>query len=291
MIEFKIYYALPYFLQKFCTIIYFKYRKFTEWLAVSMTTKYSELKEKPNVVYIAGLHRSGTSLLKNYFGDYPGLEITPFNPRGFFIPWKKSLHSKNILVDKSNHYIYEIRNIYKAYREHIAVCCIVRDPRDVLLSLVNFTHAKEVPRTDDFWRKFWLKFYKTYIEFATDLNSEKKRFYLIRYEDLVRYPCQAKKHFVNWLGFEVNTELISAEYTLAFPDEHQDPKVKRYREINQTSVTKWKSVKNQKTLKLIESWKNFPEVGNLMKKFGYVEDGIEEKKLDIKGIVSFYPEI
>lgn len=166
----------------------------------------------------------------------------------------------------------------------------MRDPRDVLFSLIHFAHAKEVPRTEAFWKKFWLKHYKTYIQFARSVNSEKNRFYLIRYEDLVRFPCQAKKHFVKWLGLEENEELISKEYTLAFPDEYQDPKVKRYKEINTQSVRKWNGVNNQKTLNLIESWKKYPEVAYLMKEFGYVEGGIEEGKLEFKGIISFSPE-
>ena len=70
--------------------------------------------DDPQVVYVSGFPRSGTTMLKYYFADSPGLRQTAFTPVGFFDAWEQAHGSEEILVDKSNHYIYSLEPLFQA---------------------------------------------------------------------------------------------------------------------------------------------------------------------------------
>ena len=152
----------------------------------------------PYVVYMTGMPRTGTSFMKNFLGDYPGLCVRKFEPRGFYISWQAALHANSdVFVDKSTHYIRHLNNIRKACGRHTPVCVVVRDPRDQLSSLFEFDRHPELPRNKRFWRR-WVKQYSDLLEFSRKFPEQP--ILLVRYEDLVRYPIEAKEYFLKWTG-------------------------------------------------------------------------------------------
>jgi hypothetical protein len=148
----------------------------------------------PQIIYMTGMPRTGSSLMKNYLGDYEGFEIQPFQPKGFQVNWRKSIESDKILIDKSTHYIRHLEKIHATCKKNVVYCCIIRDPRDQLLSLLNFERHPELPRNNTFWKK-WFKQYNSFIQFAE--KQETGDCFLVRYEDLVRYPEEVKKSFLS----------------------------------------------------------------------------------------------
>ena len=137
--------------------------------------KYNDL---PYVVYMTGMPRTGSSYMKNYIGAHDGLTIMPFEARGFHKTWELSLKKgHSICIDKSTHYIRHLSKIFATCGDHVALCCIVRDPRDQLVSLFDFPRHPELPRSCKFWDK-WFAQYNGFLEFAE--KHPQYKFFLCR---------------------------------------------------------------------------------------------------------------
>ena len=252
--------------------------------------RFNSLKSKPpnkfpSLILMTGMPRTGSSLMKNYFGDYPGLKIMPFERRGFHISWEKTAQEDDIIVDKSTHYIRNLKKIIAACGKHVAICCIIRDPRDQLRSLIAFDRHPELPRS----KKFWMKWYKQYSSFfKTAQKSPENKFFLIRYEDLVRYPKEAKIDFIKWIGLNVKSEIITPSYKIAHADDRQDTKVIKKNKIEDKSIGNYKNIQNSSDVKLIESFSNFNDVSSLMADFGYNPFSLEDKSLRVLNNIHFF---
>jgi len=227
------------------------------------------------IVYLTGFPRTGTTAMKYYFGTYPGLDINAFDPAGFHVAWKKvhSSYTPSILIDKSNHYIKSPDVIFRACGEMAALCCIVRDPRDSLLSLLTFPEAREVPRGSEFWA-YWFKNYNNFLEFAEN-SKYGSRIYFLRYEDFVTQPVMAKTDYLTWLGLDTSIEKIDNTYSVPETREFVYDKVHKWNTITANSLQRWKQVElPEKTLRLLQGWREYPCVQDLMVQLGYVEDGL-----------------
>jgi len=238
---------------------------------------------------MTGLPRTGTSLAKNYLGMYPGLNVVRFQTGGFTYAWKVAEHTDAIVVDKATHYIRDFRKIHRAYGDHIAFCCIVRDPRDELTSLLETDIHPEIHRDKWFWQQ-WARTYNAFLGFAASL-SDPKTFYLIRYEDLVRWPVNAKIHFLTWLGLDVDPGTITAGYDVAHKDDIQDWKVKAQRTVTSHSIGRWKGVNSPRARTLFKHWQHVSEAAALMQCLGYSEDGVIDRLLKFSGLTIFQPQV
>jgi len=250
-------------------------RSIHEFLFRFNSLKKKPLKRNPSIVFMTGMPRTGTSLMKNYFGDYPCVRIMPFEPRGYFVSWKRSVNSKAIIVDKSTHYIRNLKNIFAGTGGHGFFCCIVRDPRDQLVSLFEFGRHPELPRTKRFWKK-WAKQYGGFVRFAE--KNKEARCFLVRYEDLVRFPAETKKAFLEWLGIEMKSDLITSSYRVAYENDRQDPKVLKTNTIGADSIGRYRDVSDPEQLDVIEGFGNHKKAEALMQQFGYIEEGLAEVK-------------
>lgn len=229
--------------------------------------KSFELSEKSmSVIYMTGMPRTGSSLMKNFFGDYPGLKVMPFEPRGFFVNWKKSHKEKEVLIDKSTHYIRSLYNLFATCKENLFLCCIVRDPRDQLCSLFEFDRHPELPRDRRFWEK-WYEQYQGLISFAKKHKDAK--IFLIRYEDLISNPVEAKRVFLNWAGLNNSKRKVANKYNVVHKDDIQDQKVLKHKKVHAGSFGNWNKVTDAKQEKVLNFYKDSAQVKELMSIFGY----------------------
>ncbi len=237
----------------------------------------------PDVVYMTGLPRTGSSLMKNYLGDSDRLQIIKFQKTGFPNAWKLSQKTEAIVIDKATHYIRDIAKIYKTYADTVGFCCIVRDPRDIILSLMENHRHLEYPRSEKFWSK-WLQAYKGFTDYCERVNPQHS--FMLRYEDLVRYPREVKAAFLNFLGLEGVVE--SSDLQIAFEDDDQDYKLKDKNRIDSSSIEKYRQLQlDNSTGRLLDSLQYYPEVVEFMKKFGYEIDGLNEEIYLFKGVNIF----
>ena len=197
--------------------------------------------------------------------------------------------SSNILVDKSNHYIKSPGTIFKACGEGAVMCCIVRDPRDSLLSLLSFPEAREVPRDLRFW-PYWYRNYGNFLKFAEN-SRYGSRIYFLRYEDLVTHPTLAKADYLTWLGLDVGLEKIDNTYSLPQSREFVEDKVHKWKTITTESLQRWKKEKvDDSTAQLLLGWRDNHQVRELMAKLGYEEDGLRLPRIRPKKFRMFTPD-
>jgi hypothetical protein len=277
----KIYSAMPPPAKRVLTSSYIRVRKFREWCAAEFQALPAQGKA-PKIVFLTGFPRSGTTMLKYYYGSHPGLRQTPFNPAGFFHAWALANEggSEEILIDKSNHYIYAIGQIFAAYGDAVRVCVIVRDPRDCIASFVKYQENREVPRSPEFWR-YWADQHSKLLRFAKE-NQYGHCLHLIRYEDLVRFPEQAKAAFLQGIGFNITADDLDRHYEIQHPGESWHDSVFDRRVVGDHALQKWKSAEELPAwaANLLPAWQDDPQVAATMNALGYNEDGFAEPLLD-----------
>jgi hypothetical protein len=262
-------------------------RKILETKAFIHPRKLVASATAPSVIYFLGLPRSGTSLAKNYLGAAAGLRILRFQATGFQNALEASRRTGDIVIDKATHYIYYADRIYSAFGDAVGFCCVVRDPRDSLASLFETNIHREIPRTARYWR-VWTAAYQGYLETAAALGI--RLAYLVRYEDLVQFPVEVKRHFLATLGISSSGILPLPTYDLAFIDDNQDFKVAQSNTIHHESVGRHRRVEPDSDLgALLRTLSNSPDTLRVMARFGYKISGHEYLFLPLDGVVGFDP--
>ena len=197
------------------------------------------------VIYVTGFPRSGTTLLKYFFGTSEGFLQTPFDPSGFQKAWLESQQASDVvLVDKSNHYIYSAENIFRACGRQAALVSTVRDPRDCIASFLHYHENREVPRDMKFW-DYWARQHETFFKFA-EQSGYGDRIVVLRYEDLVREPELSKAFFLDALGRECDAADIDASYSNQNPGEGWNDSVHEHDRVSTFALSKWRQVENPK---------------------------------------------
>jgi uncharacterized protein (DUF433 family) len=237
------------------------------------------------VVFLTGMPRTGTSLAKNYLGDYPGLETIGFQRSGFVFAWRASKDTNDIVVDKATHYIRNLNKIRRTYGNQVAYCCLIRDPRDELVSLLETRKHREIRRDEKFWKQ-WARTYAGYLNFAKKTGDD-SRCYLLRYEDLVRWPVAAKEDFLNWLELDLSAETITPEYRILNQNDIQDWKVEERKTISAKSVGRWKMEDDPERKELLAGWQNVSAATKLMQAMGYGDNGVEGLSCEFEGMSTF----
>ena len=269
---------MPGFVKAYLTRSYIRMRASREQaLAASLPEPdFSESTPTPELVYITGFPRSGTTMMKYYLGSYPGLAQTKFDPIGFFKAWEEATSSEDILIDKSNHYIYSVRNIFRSCGKRVRLACVVRDPRDCLVSFLKYHENREVPRSDAFW-KYWAEMHRDFLSAAREPDWCDCVF-VLRYEDLVRFPVEAKAAFLQWIGLEADAANLDDSYTIAHEGEGWHDSVHDHRKVGGFALEKWRQadVGDAALQARLGKWVDDPEVAELMRLFGYANDPLGE---------------
>ena len=289
----RVYTAMPTALKRAMTSTYIGIRKAKE---ARMARRLSAIRHtphsdgRPRVCYMSGFPRSGTTMLKYYFGSHAGLVQTSFTTKGFFSAWERASElaaDGEILIDKSNHYIYSLENIFRAYGDAVKACIIVRDPRDSFVSFARYQENREVPRDASFWG-YWARQHSKLLEFA-ERSSHGKNLFILRYEDLVRFPEHAKAAFLTWLGIVTSPGLVSREYVNQNPGEGWDDSVHQQRTVSDYAIQKWTKVGDlpPSMESVLGKWREDPEAKEMMRIFGYDESGFKRPELEGEGFVFF----
>ena len=276
----KIYSAMPAAAKGMLTTGYIRLRKRHERRAAQLQ-ELPEQGQRPRIVYLTGFPRSGTTMLKYYYGSHPGLRQTPFNPAGFHHAWAlaETADHDEILVDKSNHYIYAIDQLFAAYGDAVRLCVIVRDPRDCIASFIHYRENREVPRGPAFW-PYWAGQHANLVRFAR-ASRYGHCVHIVRYEDLVRFPEQAKATYLQWLGFDVSAGDLDRHYEVQNPGESWHDSVCEPREVGGHALQKWRTVESppEWAARLLPAWQDDPEATAMMQLFGYGADGLTDTQL------------
>ncbi|MGK0186948.1 MAG: hypothetical protein ACI9R3_002733 [Verrucomicrobiales bacterium] len=289
----KIYTAMPSAIKRSLTSTYIQVRKAKESRAARKLSQQSHAPYadgRPRVCYMSGFPRSGTTMLKYYFGSHPGLVQTSFTTRGFFSAWEKAEElapGNEILIDKSNHYIYSLENIFRAYGDAVKACIVVRDPRDSLVSFANYQENREVPRDVHYW-DYWAQQHRKLIDYA-EASPHGKNLFVIRYEELVRYPEHAKAAFLTWLGIPTLAENIDREYVNQNPGEGWDDSVHKRRDVSDYAIQKWTKTEPLAAdrVKVLGAWQENAQAREMMHLFGYDAEGFTTPGLDGPGFTFF----
>ncbi len=232
------------------------------------------------VVYVTGFPRSGTTLLKYFFGTAEGFQQTAFDPSGFQKAWSKAQASPGeVLVDKSNHYIYSADNIFRACGRKVAMVTVVRDPRDCIVSFLKYHENREVPRDMKFW-DYWTGQHERFFDFA-EHSGYGDRIIVLRYEDLVTAPEAAKAYFLNALGRSVSSDQLDASYINQNPGEGWDDSVHEHDRVSTFALSKWRQIEapDHSLKELLDGWRNHPRAVRMMDRLGYTEDGFGDLKM------------
>jgi hypothetical protein len=236
--------------------------------------KYWQHIHQPRVVYIIGLPRTGSTLMKRYMGEFPShFEIAPFGE--YQQAWLLAeQHPNRIIIDKKTGNLSLIEQIYLEYGNQVRFAAIVRDPRDELVSLVETERHPEIPKDEAFWQ-FWLEKYQAFLDFAQKHARRGMHSALIRYEDLVRRPAAAKRDFVAWLNIDVQSVEFTRHYTSTVESIAQgtnlseDWKVHQTNSVHADSVGRWQVVANPATADQVSRYRQHPGVVDLMRALGY----------------------
>jgi hypothetical protein len=281
----KLYRNMPAFAKELLTHSYIALRQRREKAAAARMSPHEGT--EPEIVYITGFPRSATTMLKYYFSAHPGLQQNPFNPIGFFDSWQKALQSDDILVEKSNHYINSLTPLFAACGRGARVVVVIRDPRDCLVSFAKYQENREVPRTKKYW-KYWEQEHTRLLDFAYG-SPFADGLFLLRYEDLVSFPREAKSAFLNWMGIETDPDQLDLKYRNEHPEEGWHDSVHDYKEVGKHALQKWKSVGALPpwcVTRLAEQ-NNHQAVIAMMQKFGYTDEGFGPPNL-ATGAFTFY---
>ena len=280
-VKIKIYSAMPPPAKRVLTASYIRMRKVREWIAKELQPLPPQ-GQAPRIVYVTGFPRSGTTLLKYFYGSHPGLRQTTFNPAGFHHAWRlaQAYEGDEILIDKSNHYIYALETMFEALGDAIRICVIVRDPRDCIASLIHYGENREVPRSPAFWA-YWGKQHAKLIDLACH-HPLRDQLHLVRYEDLVRFPTEAKAAFLRWLDFDVTPHQLDRSYEVQHPGEGWHDSVFEQREVSAGALQKWQSVSDPPgwAAELIPAWQDDPGIAATMASLGYTAEGFGAPDLE-----------
>jgi len=294
-IKVAIYSALPSLMRKGLTKHYISLRKkrerdFSLQHPAPTTDSSSAKNDDLQVVYVSGFPRSGTTVLKYFFGTGEGFEQTPFDPSGFQKAWLQAQDTVGkVLVDKSNHYIYSADNIFRTCGRHAALVSTVRDPRDCIVSFLRYHENREVPRDMKFW-DYWADQHQYFLGFA-EYSGFGDRIVVLRYEDLVRAPEAAKAFFLKAIGQECDVSQIDSSYTNQNPGEGWNDSVHEHNRIGTFALSKWKQIEepDERLSELLNGWKQHPRAARIMARLGYTDDGFGEAEMAPKEFHFFQP--
>jgi hypothetical protein len=273
------------------TRAYIPYRNVVEsYHAARLNHQLKGPEGRLQVVYLSGFPRTGTTVLKYYFADYPGLVMNAFDPAGFFVAWQRaqSLAAAEILVDKSNHYILSPGTLFRGLGRRMGLCVLTRDPRDSLLSLQTFPESREVPRDIRFW-DYWAKTYANFMDFASSTKYG-ERVLFMRYEDFIAHPIAAKRYYLQWLGLDTGRAEITNRYPLPSKREFRADKVHDHSEIQADGVQRWKEFSDSPEYGvLLNGWRGHTKARAMMETFGYVSDGVANPAMEHANFRFFTP--
>jgi len=250
--------------------------------------RYRVVVAHPAVLFVVGMPRTGSTLAKRYLGDHPDIELAPAGRPAQAWVLANKLSQDRIVLDKNTRNLARVREIYMDYGDYVGFLCIVRDPRDELVSLLETDRHPEIPRDRSFW-PFWEQRYSSFLRFAARYGRRGAKVALIRYEDLTMFPVKVKKCFLRWLGLDAKVARITPEYHDTVQkiaegiDISEDWKTHQTNRVHTDSIGRWREFEFEKSNQaMLLAYREFPRVIRLMEALGYGA-GVMSPTLSIRG--------
>jgi hypothetical protein len=220
------------------------------------------------MVSLISMPRTGSSLAKRYLGGFDRIKIADLQNFLASYSQSRSLSAGTILFDKKTANIRKLHQLIPRTAGDVALLCLVRDPRDQLISLSETDRHKPVPRDARFW-PFWVHRYRRTLIALSRLGRLGYPVALVRYEDLVEAPTVVKAAFLSWLGFD------SVDVDDAYEPVHDDGasrredwKVHGQSRVSAASVGRWQQA-DTCSAGVVSALHAYKPALRLMRRLGY----------------------
>jgi hypothetical protein len=224
------------------------------------------------MISILSMPRTGSTLAKRYLGAFDAVEIAPLQHFEKSLEQARNATDGRLLLDKKTDNIKRLHQIIPAIRGEVGFVCLVRDPRDELLSLSETDRHRPVPRDGRFW-PYWVHRYRRALKALRRLSGLGVPVALVRYEDLATHPVEVKRSFLEWLSLDPRE--LDENYDTVTGDEsissREDWKAHQHSRVHDSSVGRWKSASGE-VRAAIEAHRQYRPARRLMRKLGYVLD-------------------
>lgn len=222
------------------------------------------------MVSILSMPRTGSTLAKRYLGGFARVDIAPLQSFEESLRQARSAPAATILLDKKTDNIKRLHQIVPRSGCDVAFICLVRDPRDELVSLCEFDRHRPVPRDARFW-PYWTHRYARALTVLRRLAALGIPIALLRYEDLAQKPVAVKRAFAGWLGLDLDS--VDDAYEGGPADEslsrREDWKAHRHSRVHGTSVGRWNDADGG-VAEAIAALDRYPPARRLMRRLGYL---------------------
>jgi len=220
------------------------------------------------IILVTGCQHCGTTILQKLIGSAEGVfyvqhELSkPEHVDTVILP-----ENYSFVVVKNPDFLNECYIKYKGMK-NLKVVSIVRDPRDVYLSLCE----RWGPVFNwEIFKHMWIPYCSNVVKFSFEPNG-----YMLRYEDMFDSDHMTIKNLFNWIGIPFDEEILENKKTVMLNDytapNDRPPRTEQLQfrlwQIHQPFEQKsgrWKTVMSEETLKLFDE----PEIKILMNAFGY----------------------
>jgi hypothetical protein len=167
--------------------------------------------------------------------------------------------------EKTPKHIEHVPHLLRAFPE-AKVVCIVRDGRDVVLSLLKVPWAEpDNPRRFGLFCTEWNEHARMALDYQKSLPSS--QFCLVRYEDILREPESNLKALCSFIGEPYDQDLLNPERGAdAVPHWESGWKAKAAEALDPARIEAWRRHPDQKLI-----WRLNAMMGDELRRFRYPE--------------------
>lgn len=255
------------------------------WLGRLYYKKYKDL-YKQNILFVAGLPKSGTTWVENMLSSYPGfVSIMPFQVTGHEMEYKSSCEydfpkeifkplSKGFYVMKMHSHGSK-HNIHLLKENNIHYCVIYRDLRDAAVSHYFYVHSTPWhPEYPDYKnldvRQGLIHFHKTRLEEWSRWieswreNRDRKQSIEITYEEMLNDSFNTFRKVVSFFGLNDSEKQVKS---IIERNKFKKLKAKEDRFFRKGISGDWKNYFDKETRNLYKE-----KISHLLIKLGYEKD-------------------
>lgn len=221
------------------------------------------------MVSVLSMPRTGSSLAKRYLGGFSQVDIAPLQRFEESLSQARTATAGRVVLDKKTDNIKRLHEIAPQAGCEVAFVCLIRDPRDELVSLGEIDRHRPVPRDARFW-PYWTHRYARALTVLRHLGILGVPVALLRYEDLAVRPVAVKQQFAEWVGLDV--ESVDDAYEGMVGDQiiqsREDWKVHQQSRVSAASVGRWRHA-DAEIAQAIMALSRYAPARRLMKRLGY----------------------
>lgn len=170
--------------------------------------------------------------------------------------------------EKTPKHIEHVPHLLRTFPE-AKVICIVRDGRDVVISLLKVPWAEPGnPRRLGLFCTEWNEYARMALDYQKNLSSG--QFFLVRYEDVLREPEANLRALCSFINEPYDQGLLDPERGAeAVPHWESEWKAKAAKALDPSRIEAWRRHPDQKLV-----WRMNALMGSVLRRFGYPETSL-----------------